>query len=74
MAYVPKAFGAWLEEVRGAMEELAGSLDPDGLTRVGFRLFKPVQPDIPAGARAGVPRESWTWAVFAAWPPEGHEG
>ncbi len=50
-AYVAKAFGDRLAEVRSAMEELAGRFEPGELNRVGFRLYERFRPEVPAGAR-----------------------
>jgi hypothetical protein len=46
-AYLAKAFGARLDEARGAMEALAGRLSPQELNRVGFRLYERFRPDVP---------------------------
>lgn len=50
-AYVAKAFGSRLAEVRAAMEELAGRFEPQELNRVGFRLYERFRPEVPADAR-----------------------
>jgi hypothetical protein len=50
-AYVAKALGARLAEVRGAMEELAGRFEPDELNRVGFRLYEGFRPEVPPDVR-----------------------
>jgi len=50
-AYVAKAFGKRLEEVREAMQVLAASLPPDELNRTGFRLYEHFRPEVPADAR-----------------------
>ena len=34
-----------------AMETLAGSLAPEELNRVGFRLYEHFRPEVPAGAK-----------------------
>ncbi|MFC0410098.1 hypothetical protein [Roseomonas elaeocarpi] len=49
--YVERAFGEHLAAVRTAMEELAGSLEPAELNRVGFRFYEHFRPEVPAGAR-----------------------
>ncbi|MBB5694107.1 hypothetical protein [Muricoccus pecuniae] len=49
-AYVAKAFGTRLEEVRAAMRDLALSLEPDELNRVGFHLYERFRPEVPADA------------------------
>ena len=49
--YVERAFGENLAAVRKAMEDLAGSLEPDELNRVGFRLYEHFRPEVPAGAK-----------------------
>src|SRR4051812_849962 len=38
-SYIARAFGDRLSEVRAAMEELAASLSPEELNRIGFRLY-----------------------------------
>jgi hypothetical protein len=48
--YLAKAFGEHLQDVRAAMEELAGRYDPAELNRIGFRLYEGFRPDVPAGA------------------------
>ncbi|WP_426954357.1 hypothetical protein [Muricoccus radiodurans] len=48
LAYVTKAFGKRLSEVRKAMEALADRYEPDELNRVGFRLYKEFRPEVPA--------------------------
>lgn len=50
-AYVKRAFGERLAEVRGAMQTLAASLPPDELNRTGFRLYEQFRPEVPAGAK-----------------------
>ena len=50
-AYVAKAFGNRLAEVRAAMEELAGRFEPEELNRVGFRLYEAFRPEVPADVR-----------------------
>ncbi len=47
--YLARAFGKRLGEVRAAMEELAASLPPDELERVGFRLYERFRPEVPEG-------------------------
>lgn len=49
-SYVERAFGEDLPAVRGAMEELARSIEPEELNRVGFRLYEHFRPEVPAGA------------------------
>ncbi|MFC7543270.1 hypothetical protein ACFQU2_32655 [Siccirubricoccus deserti] len=48
-AYIARAFGSRLPEVREAMEALAARYDPDELNRIGFRLYAGFRPDIPEG-------------------------
>ncbi len=48
-AYLTRAFGERLKEVRGAMEALASSLPPDELNRTGFRLYEGLRPEVPQG-------------------------
>jgi hypothetical protein len=47
--YLTRAFGDRLDEVRRAMDELAASLAPDDLNRVGFRLYERFRPEVPEG-------------------------
>ncbi len=48
-AYLARAFGDRLGEVRSAMEALAASLPPDELNRTGFRLYERFRPEVPEG-------------------------
>jgi hypothetical protein len=50
-AYVAKAFGDHLAEVRKAMEQLAARYEPEELNRVGFRLYEHFRPEVPPDAR-----------------------
>lgn len=50
-AYVAKAFGSVLGEVRAAMTALANRMDPEDLNRVGFRLYEHFRPEVPADAK-----------------------
>ncbi len=50
-AYVARAFGDRLAEVRAAMEDLAARLPPEELNRIGFRLYEAFRPDVPEGTR-----------------------
>ena len=50
-AYIAKAFGGHLAEVRGAMEALAGRLEPEELNRIGFRLYEHFRPEVPADVK-----------------------
>ncbi|GAV35678.1 hypothetical protein ROTAS13_03356 [Roseomonas sp. TAS13] len=50
-SYVTRAFGEDLPAVRRAMEELAGSMEPEKLNRIGFRLYERFRPEVPAGAK-----------------------
>lgn len=50
-AYVEKAFGRRLGEVEAAMRELAASIEPDELNRVGFHLYERFRPEVPADVR-----------------------
>ncbi len=47
-AYLARAFGPRLDEVRATMDELAGSIAPEELNRIGFRLYEAFRPDVPA--------------------------
>ncbi|HQT75562.1 MAG: hypothetical protein B7Z80_01295 [Rhodospirillales bacterium 20-64-7] len=49
MRYLTKAFGAQLDDVRQAMEELAARYEPAELNRIGFRLYETFRPDVPPG-------------------------
>jgi hypothetical protein len=48
-SYLARAFGERLGEVREAMQELARSLPPDELDRIGFRLYERFRPEVPEG-------------------------
>lgn len=50
-AYLSRAFGDRLAEVRAAMESLAASLPPEELNRVGFRLYERFRPEVPEGVQ-----------------------
>ena len=50
-AYVARAFGKRLAEVRAAMEALAQSVAPEELNRIGFRLYEQFRPEVPADVR-----------------------
>jgi hypothetical protein len=47
-AYVAKAFGGHLAEVRNAMEALVARYEPEDLNRVGFRLYEQFRPEVPS--------------------------
>jgi hypothetical protein len=47
-AYVAKAFGDRLAEVRNAMEALVARYEPEDLNRVGFRLYEQFRPEVPS--------------------------
>jgi hypothetical protein len=46
-AYVARAFGDRLPEVRAAMDSLAAGLEPEELNRTGFRLYEAFRPEVP---------------------------
>ncbi|MBL6081313.1 hypothetical protein JMJ56_25280 [Belnapia sp. T18] len=46
-AYLARALGPRLGEVRAAMEVLADGLAPDELNRIGFRLYEAFRPEVP---------------------------
>lgn len=46
-AYIAKAFGDHLAEVRKAMEALAERFEPEELNRIGFRLYEHFRPEVP---------------------------
>jgi hypothetical protein len=50
-AYVAKAFGEHLAEVRKAMEQLAARYEPQELNRIGFRLYEHFRPEVPPDVR-----------------------
>lgn len=50
-AYIQKAFGRRLAEVRAAMEELARQYEPEELNRIGFRLYEGFRPTVPTDVR-----------------------
>jgi hypothetical protein len=47
--YLDNAFGDHLEEVRQAMEALAGRYEPAELNRIGVRLYEKFRPEISSG-------------------------
>ncbi|MBI0536973.1 hypothetical protein D9599_15490 [Roseomonas sp. KE2513] len=49
--YVERALKEDLAAVRQAMEDLAGSMEPEELNRIGFRLYEHFRPEVPAGAK-----------------------
>jgi len=49
--YLEKKFGANLEVVRAAMQELAGSLGKEVLQRRAYELYEAFRPEVPAGKR-----------------------
>jgi hypothetical protein len=46
-AYIAKAFGKHLAEVRAAMEALAAGIEAQELNRIGFRLYERFRPEVP---------------------------
>ncbi|MBK1660585.1 hypothetical protein [Paracraurococcus ruber] len=48
-AYVARAFGPHLAEVRAAMEALAAGFAPEELNRIGFRLYEAFRPEVAEG-------------------------
>jgi hypothetical protein len=50
-AYVTKAFGNHLAEVRTVMEGLAARYGPEELNRVGFRLYEHFRPEVSPDVR-----------------------
>ncbi|RKK05418.1 hypothetical protein EBE87_19420 [Pseudoroseomonas wenyumeiae] len=50
-SYVERALGKDLPTVRQAMEDLARSMPPEELNRIGFRLYETFRPEVPPGAR-----------------------
>jgi hypothetical protein len=50
-SYIARAFGDRLAEARAAIEVLAGSLPPEELNRVVFRLYERFRPDVPERAQ-----------------------
>jgi hypothetical protein len=50
-AYISKAFGARLKQVREAMEVLAKRYEPEELNRIGFRLYEAFRPEVPSDVR-----------------------
>lgn len=50
-AYLARAFGARLGEVRAAMEQLARQWDPEEVNRIGFRLYERFRPEVPEGVK-----------------------
>lgn len=49
--YLEKKFGDSLDDVRSAMEELAGSFDPDELAGQAYDLYSSFRPEIPSGKK-----------------------
>ena len=49
--YVARAFRDRFGEVRAAMGELAASLPPNELNRVGFKLYEQFRPEVPADVK-----------------------
>jgi len=45
-----------LAEFRGTIEELAASLSPAELNRIGFRLYERFRPHVSEGAQGAAPR------------------
>jgi hypothetical protein len=50
-AYISRAFGERLAEVRAAMEALVAQLTPEELNRLGFRLYEAFRPEVPEGVK-----------------------
>ena len=48
-AYVTRAFGPSLPEVRAAMAALTERVPPEELNRIGFRLYEAFRPEVPDG-------------------------
>jgi len=70
-AYIRKAFGDRLDEVRAAMEELAGRYPPAELNRIGFRLYEHFRPEVPTDVRGwGAKGELHLAKVQSAGEPE----
>jgi hypothetical protein len=46
-AYLARAFGPRLAEVRATMEALADRIAPEELNRIGFRLYEAFRPEVP---------------------------
>jgi hypothetical protein len=49
--YFASKFGGDLENVTAAMEELAGSYEPEELNKIAFQLYEQFRPEIPKGKR-----------------------
>jgi len=49
--YLTKKFGAELDDVRAAMEDLAAAFDPAELERIAFELYEKFRPEIPGGKK-----------------------
>jgi hypothetical protein len=50
-SYIERAFGDRLPEVCKAMEDLARSIPPEELNRLGFRLYEHFRPEVPDDVR-----------------------
>ena len=59
-AYVSRALGEHLPAVRQSMKTLAGSLPPEELNRIGFRLYEHFRPEVPPGVGGWARRASST--------------
>jgi hypothetical protein len=49
--YLEKKFGEALQDVRAAMQELAGSYEPDELAKQAYVLYEKFRPEIPEGKK-----------------------
>jgi len=49
--YLSGKFGAALDDVRAAMEELASAFEPGELEEVAFELYEKFRPEIPGGKK-----------------------
>jgi hypothetical protein len=49
--YLAKAFGESLEDVQAAMQALADSYEPEGLSEVSYHLYEKFRPEIASGKR-----------------------
>jgi hypothetical protein len=65
-SYIARSLGDRLDEARAA-KELAASLPPEELNRVGFRLHERFRPDVSEGAQGwGAKGEWWVGRIVGA--------
>jgi len=65
-AYLGRAFGDRLGEVRAAMQRLAARWEPEELNRIGFRLYERFRPEVPEGVKGWGAKGEFSLAAVAA--------